>query len=181
MLKMLNVLHTPELLHILASMGHGDEIAIVDCNFPAVSMGQRVVRLDGATLAEVLEACMQLLPLDSFVPEPAIRMEQVHAPHEIPPVQQECQEIIDQAEGKHVPLAGISREDFYQRSRQAFAVLITGERRPYGCILLKKGVIVPDSAGGPPPAGIVEECLPAAAMATAEGHEHNGHPGRNGR
>lgn len=179
MLKMLTVLHTPELLHILASMGHGDELAIVDCNFPAVSMSQRVVRLDGATLAEAVDACLQLLPLDTFVREPAIRMEQVHAPDEVPEVQQECQEIIDRAEGKHLPLAGISREAFYQRARQAFAVLITGERRPYGCILLKKGVI-PASVGAVLPTGLEEESLPVPAMA-AEGAESNGHPGHNGR
>src|SRR5882757_8411801 len=73
MLKTLSVLHTPELLHVLASMGHGDEVALVDCNFPAASMAQRLVRLDGAYLPAVLEACMQLLPLDTFVDKPALQ------------------------------------------------------------------------------------------------------------
>ena len=141
MLKTLSVLHTPELLHVLASMGHGDEIALVDSNFPAVSMAQRLARLDGAHLPAALEACMQLLPLDSFVDKPAHRMMQVHAPEDIPEVQQECQRIIDKYEGKHVALEGLTRGQFYERARQAYAIVYTSEPRAYGCVLLKKGVI----------------------------------------
>jgi L-fucose mutarotase len=143
MLKTLSVLHTPELLHTLASMGHGDEIALVDANFPTVSNAKRIVRLDGTDLATALEACLQLLPLDTFVPDAAFRMQQVHAPDEIPEVQKACQRIIDKAEGRTVPMKGISREAFYERTRQAFAVLVTSEQRLYGCILLKKGVVFP--------------------------------------
>ena len=143
MLKTLSVLHTPELLHTLASMGHGDELALVDSNFPAVSMAQRLVRLDGADLPSTLEACLKLFPLDTFVKEPALRMMQVHAPDEIPEVQLICQKIIDASEGKHQKLAGISREAFYERARKAYAVVITGEARTYGCILIKKGVVFP--------------------------------------
>jgi L-fucose mutarotase len=141
MLKTLSVLHTPELLHVLASMGHGDEIALVDCNYPAVSNAKRLVRLDGSCLPAALEACMQLLPLDTFVEKPAFRMMQVHAPEEIPGVQQECQKIIDKCEGRHVQLEGISREEFYERAKKAFAIVYTSEPRGYGCLLLKKGVI----------------------------------------
>jgi L-fucose mutarotase len=141
MLKTLSVLHTPDLLHVLASMGHGDEIALVDSNYPAVSNAKRLVRLDGSSLPAALEACMQLLPLDTFVEKPAFRMIQVHAPEEIPGVQQECQKIIDKCEGRHVQLEGISREEFYERAKQAFAIVYTSEPRGYGCLLLKKGVI----------------------------------------
>ena len=143
MLKNLNILHTPELLHVLASMGHGDDVALVDCNFPAVSVAQRLVRLDGADLPTTLAACLQLLPLDTFVESPALRMLQVHAPDEVPAVQQECQEIINRAEGRKITLAGISREQFYEQARKAFAVIYTSELRGYGCLLLKKGVIFP--------------------------------------
>jgi L-fucose mutarotase len=143
MLKTLSVLHTPELLHTLASMGHGDEIAIVDANFPSVSNAQRLIRCDGADLPTVLEACLQLLPLDTFVDEPVARMMQVHAPEEVPDVQQICQVTIDRAEGRRVRIAGITREAFYDRARKAFAIVATGELRLYGCILLKKGVIFP--------------------------------------
>jgi|SRR5579859_5130674 len=141
MLKTLSRLHTPDLLHVLASMGHGDELALVDCNFPAVSMGRRLVRLDGADLPEALAACLLLVPLDTFVKEPAARMEQVHAPKEIPEVQQLCQRLIDKAEGRHIPLAAIDRKSFYVRAKDAFAVIATGERRLYGCILIRKGVV----------------------------------------
>lgn len=144
MLKSLSVLHTPELLHTLASMGHGDELAIVDANFPSVSNAQRLIRFDSADLPSVLEATLQLLPLDTFVDEPVARMMQVHAPDEVPEVQKICQIVIDKAEGRRVKVAGISREAFYERARRAFAIVATGELRLYGCILLKKGVIFPD-------------------------------------
>lgn len=143
MLKTLSILHTPELLHVLASMGHGDDLALVDSNFPAVSNAKRLVRLDGANLSEALEAILHLMPLDTFVDSPALRMQQVHAPDEVPEVQQECQKIINKAEGREVPLVGIKRENFYEEARKAFAVIYTTEQRPYGCLLLKKGVIFP--------------------------------------
>ena len=145
MLKLLSRLHTPDLLHALASMGHGDEIAIVDANFPSASMARRLIRMDAAGLPEVLDACLQLLPLDGFVDHPALRMEVVGSPAEIPVVQQECQALIDRHEGLgRVTLAGIERHAFYARAREAYAVVATGEPRPYGCIILKKGVVLPD-------------------------------------
>jgi len=147
MLKTLSVLHTPELLHALASMGHGDELALVDCHFPAASVAQRLVRLDGSDLPAALEACLHLIPLDTFVADPAARMLQVHAPSEVPEVQQLCQKEIDAAEGKHIELAGISREVFYERARNAYAVVATGEQRTYGCILIKKGVVLLSKPG----------------------------------
>jgi L-fucose mutarotase len=146
MLKTLGVLHTPELLHALASMGHGDEIALVDCHFPAVSVAQRLVRLDGADVPAALAACLHLIPLDAFVEDPVVRMLQVHAPDELPEVQQLCQDVIDTAEGRHVKLGAISREAFYERAGRAYAVIATGEQRTYGCILIKKGVVLPSTA-----------------------------------
>jgi L-fucose mutarotase len=143
MLKTLTRLHTPDLLHVLASMGHGDELALVDCHFPAVSMARRLVRLDGADLPEALAACLHLMPLDSFVADPALRMEMVDDPARIPEVQALCEKIIDRAEGRHVALAGIERHAFYQRSQKAYAIVATGEMRPYGCLLIKKGVALP--------------------------------------
>lgn len=143
MLKTLTALHTPDLLHALASMGHGDEIALVDANFPATTMARRTVRLDGANLPDALSACLQLLPLDTFVDHPVARMVQGHAPAELPEVQRECQEILDRAENRKIEMEGISRFDFYERARQAYAVVATGELRGYGCLILKKGVIFP--------------------------------------
>jgi L-fucose mutarotase len=143
LLKTLTRLHTPELLHALASMGHGDELALVDAHFPSVSMARRIVRLDGADLPEALAACLRLIPLDTFVPDPALRMEMADNPPKVPEVQKICQEVIDKAEGRHVPLAGIERHAFYERAQNAYAILATGETRPYGCILIKKGVALP--------------------------------------
>ncbi len=147
MLKGLNRLHTPDLLHVLASMGHGDELAVVDAHFPAASLARRLVRLDGADLPEAVDACLALMPLDTFVPEPALRMEVAGKPKEIPEVQSLCQAVIDrqesQQEGRRVALIGIERQAFYARAREAFAIVLTGEMRPYGCVLLKKGVAVP--------------------------------------
>lgn len=143
MLKTLTRLHTPELLHMLASMGHGDELAVVDCHFPAVSMARRLVRLDGADLPETLAACLHLMPLDTFVPAPALRMEVADDPARLPEVQALCQPVIDRAEGRAVPLQGIERHAFYERAKQAYGIIATGEMRTYGCLLLKKGVVLP--------------------------------------
>jgi L-fucose mutarotase len=142
MLKNLSPLHTPELLHTLASMGHGDELAIVDAHFPAVTMAKRLVRLDGIPAPAVLEACLRLIPLDTFVEDPALRMEVVNEPEFIPEVQKEFQRVIDQEEGRHLALSKLERYAFYERARSAYAVVATGELRPYGCVVIKKGVVL---------------------------------------
>jgi L-fucose mutarotase len=142
MIKNLSPLHTPELLHTLASMGHGDDLAIVDAHFPAVSMAKRLVRLDGVTAPAALEACLYLIPLDTFVDQPALRMAVVDDPDQIPEVQQQFQKVIDHQEGRHWPLAKIERHAFYERARRAYAIVVTGESRPYGCVLITKGVVV---------------------------------------
>jgi L-fucose mutarotase len=141
-LKTLSPLLNADLLHALASMGHGDELAIVDAHFPAASMARRLVRIDGANAPEVLAACLSLMPLDTFVECPAHRMELVHAPDEVPEVAHDFQRAIDDAEARHLPLGKIERHAFYKRAQQAYAIVATGERRPYGCILITKGVVL---------------------------------------
>ena len=142
MLKNLTSLHTPELLHTLASMGHGDDIVVVDAHFPAVSMAQRLIRLDGVSAPAALDAILQLIPLDSFVDDPALRIEVVGKPDEIPDVQKEFQAVIDKREGKSSPLGKLERFAFYERAKKAFAIVATGELRTYGCVVIKKGVIL---------------------------------------
>ncbi|MEA3163272.1 MAG: L-fucose mutarotase [Verrucomicrobiota bacterium] len=142
MLKNLSPLHTPELLHTLASMGHGDDLVIVDAHFPAVSMAKRLIRLDGVGGPAALEACLRLIPLDTFVDDPALRMAVVDDPDQIPEVQQEFQKVIDREENKHWPLVKIERPAFYERAKKAYAIVVTGELRPYGCVLIKKGVVL---------------------------------------
>jgi len=142
MLKNIDPLIDPDLLTVLAQMGHGDELAIVDANFPAVTMGRRVVR-SSAPAPRVLEAVLSLMPLDDFVDAPAAVMQVVGAPDEIPETVAEFQRAADRAEGRPVQFERIERFAFYERARSAFAVVATGETRLYGCILVKKGVIRP--------------------------------------
>jgi L-fucose mutarotase len=131
-------------------MGHGDEVVVSDANFPADSIARQtalgqLLRMDGADAPRAVRAILSVLPLDSFVEHPAIRMEVVDAPSELLPVHREVQAEIDSAEGRRWTLAGIERMAFYERAKQAYCVVTTGERRFYGCFIFKKGVIPPDS------------------------------------
>jgi L-fucose mutarotase len=143
MLKGLDPLLSADLLHVLRAMGHGDELAIVDANFPAASMGRRVVRMDGVSATRALEAVLSVMPLDDFVDEPCARMQVVDDPDAVPEVCKEFQELIDLAEGRRFRLGKLERFAFYERARQAFALVQTGETRLYGNVLLKRGVIRP--------------------------------------
>lgn len=145
MLKGLNPLLTPELLHTLAEMGHGDTIAIVDRNFPAYAYNNRVINLAGCNVVDASEAIFSLLPLDNFVPTPIARMEVVGDPDAIPDVQAEFIRAATQSAGRPLAAEPIERHSFYTRTRDAFAVAITGETRPYGCFLARKGVL-PETA-----------------------------------
>jgi L-fucose mutarotase len=138
-----------DLLYALRRMGHGDEIAVVDTNFPAHAVAMSTVigeplLMAGVNAARAVEAILSVMPLDTFVPDPACRMEVVGDPDAVPPVQREVQQAVDRAAGKHVPLAAVERFDFYDRAKSAFAILITGERRFYGDFILKKGVVPPE-------------------------------------
>lgn len=144
MLKGISPLLNADLLHVLAAMGHGDELALVDANFPAASTAQRLVRLDGVDSTTAGAAILGLLPLDTFVDEPLIRMEPADQPSDVPPVQQEMLALAVAAENRQITMAGLSRLDFYERTKTAFAVVATGERRAYGCFILVKGVIFQD-------------------------------------
>ena len=141
MLKGLNPLLSPDLLYVLAGMGHGDEVALVDRNFPAVSTGRRLVALTGLDVTTAASAILSVLPLDTFVERPVARMEVVGDADTVPEVQQEVFALCRTAEGRDVKIASLTREAFYERARLAFAVVATTEARPYGCFLLTKGVI----------------------------------------
>ena len=143
MLKGIDPLIGPDLLHALAAMGHGDEIAIVDANFPAAATARRLVRVEGAGAPTVLSAVLSLLPLDTFTETPAAVMAVVGDPQAVPPPVREFQSILDNVAGKPVRVATLEREAFYDRARRAFAVVATGERRFYGNILVTKGVVPP--------------------------------------
>lgn len=150
MLKGLNPLLNAEVLYALRAMGHGDDLIICDTNFPADSVARQtrlgeLLRIDNVTAAQAIEAVLSVYPLDTFVDDAAARMEIVGKPDEIPPVQQEVQTVIDAAEGRSWPMVPIERYAFYERAKQAYCVIQTGERRFYGCFALRKGVIPPDA------------------------------------
>lgn len=148
MLRGIDPLLGPELLHTLRAMGHGDEIAIVDANYPAAGDARCLLRLDGVRATDALGAVVSILPLDSFVECAAWRMEVVGAPDEVPEVVEEFQTILNESGSGPTTIGALERFAFYDRVKQAFAVVATGERRFYGNILLKKGVIGPDSNVG---------------------------------
>jgi len=141
MLKGVNPLLSPELLYVLAAMGHGDELAIVDSNFPAASIGRKIVRLDGANVIDACTAIVGFLPLDTFVEYPIYRMQIVGDPEAVPTVQVEFLNVCETLEGRSLSVSSLSRQEFYDRAKLAFAVVATSEQRPYGCFLLVKGVI----------------------------------------
>ena len=124
-------------------MGHGDTLVIGDANFPGTSISRRTHRMDGLSATDVLEAVLTLMPLDSFVSDPAQVMQVVDDPEAIPPVVSEFQRIIDAVADHPAPIAKVERFAFYDLARDGFAVLQTGEERLYGNIILKKGVIAP--------------------------------------
>ncbi len=144
MLKNTDPLLNPDLLYILAAMGHGDEIAIVDANFPAESMGERTVRLDGVNATRALDAVLTVLPLDDFVERPAAVMQVVGDADAEPETVREFKATAAAAEGRTVEFEAVERFAFYDRTREAFAVVATGERRLYGNVILVKGIVRPD-------------------------------------
>ncbi|PKP74301.1 MAG: ribose ABC transporter [Alphaproteobacteria bacterium HGW-Alphaproteobacteria-6] len=150
MLKGIDNRLNAEVLFALRAMGHGDTLVLADTNFPSDSIARSTVlgdllRMDNLTAAEAAAAVLSVLPLDTFVDDFAGRMEMVGAPAEVPPVQAEVQAAIDAAEGRPRPMIGIERFDFYDRARDAYAVIQTGERRFYGCFIFRKGVIPPEA------------------------------------
>jgi L-fucose mutarotase len=132
----------PDLLHVLRAMGHGDEIAIVDANYPAENAGPTVIRLDGLSASTVLDAILTVMPLDTFVEEQAIGMEVVGDAKKREQTHKDFDKLVKQYEPA-MKLTLIERFAFYDRVRGAYAIVQTGERRLYGNILLKKGIIRP--------------------------------------
>ncbi|MCO5734486.1 RbsD/FucU family protein [Rhizobium sp. SSA_523] len=142
MLKGIDPLLSPELLATLRAMGHGDEIALVDGNYPAVEHARRLVRLDGLGLVPVLDAILSVLPIDDFVPQAIFRSTRGQDRDHFEPVHHEMIACCQRHEPKQpvVPLVG---DEFYQRVRRAHCVVQTGEPRLYANIILRKGVIRP--------------------------------------
>lgn len=146
MLKGIDALLTPDLLHALASMGHGDDIALVDGNHPAAtvassSVSGRLIRLPGVRIEDAARAILSVFPLDTFVDDPVRRMEVVGEPSTIPEAQVDVANVISELTGPKVEMKGVERFSFYEQAKTAFAVVQVGDSRPYGCFLFKKGVL----------------------------------------
>ncbi|WP_158926527.1 RbsD/FucU family protein [Acidisphaera sp. S103] len=142
MLKSIDPVLSADLLWVLAAMGHGDDLALVDANHPAERIAGstasgRLIRLPGLTMGRVSRAVLSVLPIDDFLPDPVRRMQVVGEPDAWPEVQKEVQAEL----GPSLVLSGIERFAFYDAAKSAFAVVQVGDPRPYGCFLFRKGII----------------------------------------
>ena len=140
MLKGISPILSPELLKILCEMGHGDEIVIGDGNFPAASNAKRLVRCDGLGVPEILDAVLQVLPLDTYVASPVALMA-TGAGEETPEIWRTYDEIIEKHNGK-TEISQVERFEFYERARNAYAVIASSETAIYANVILKKGVVI---------------------------------------
>ncbi len=144
MLRGLDPLMSPALLYHLASMGHGDELAVVDRNFPASATASRLVRLPSAGLVAAVKAILTVFPLDQWGKTPFSAMARGGSPATFAPSVTAAFEMSLEAAGRSFEIEALEAQSFYTRARSSFAVLATGEEQLYGCILLRKGVVLPE-------------------------------------
>lgn len=140
MLNKIPKLLSPELVKAMMEMGHGDELVLADANFPGHALHPRVLRADGLGVPELLSAILELLPLDHYAEHQAALMAVVPGDSAVPVIWEEYKRII----AEHDPAAALAYEErfqFYERSKTAYAIVVTGEEALYGNIILKKGVI----------------------------------------
>ena len=138
MLKGISPVLSPRLLETLCRMGHGDEIVLADAHFPGESLNRYVIRADGISVSQLLEGILPLFELDTYEAS-LVMMEAVAGDSLDPSVEQAYQKVICRHAGEQT-IQRIGRFDFYDRARSAFAVVMTGETRKYGNLILKKGV-----------------------------------------
>jgi len=152
LLKSIDPVLSADLLWVLAAMGHGDDLALVDANHPAERISRstasgRLIRLPGLTMARVARAILSVLPIDDFLPDPIRRMQVVGDPDVWPAVQSEVQSEVNAVLTGSAAMRGIERFAFYDAAKAGFAVVQVGDPRPYGCFLFRKGVIAGDEPG----------------------------------
>lgn len=141
MLKGIPPILSPELMKVLLEMGHGDEIVLADGNFPASTCARHLVRADGHNVPELLDAILQFFPLDAYVDAPVGLMAVVPGDPTKPIIWNEFQQIIAKHEPQHNKVEFIERFAFYERAKQAFAIVATSEGALYANLILKKGVV----------------------------------------
>ncbi len=140
MLKNIPKILSPQLVKTLMEMGHGDEIVIADANFPSCSISQNVIRADGLSGTEILEAILNLFPLDTYVENQVFLMEVVPGDPYKPEIWEDYKEILKKS-GENYHIKELERFAFYERAKSSFAVIATGEEALYANIILKKGVV----------------------------------------
>ena len=141
MLKGIDPLLSGDLLKILDDMGHGDQLLLVDRNYPAAASGKPVIRLGEVGVLRAAEAILSVYPLDSFIDHPLERMEVEDDPIKTTSLQDGLLELAKEAENRNLEYGVIPRLSFYERAKNAYAVVHTLEDQPYGCFILQKGVI----------------------------------------
>ena len=145
MLKGIPAIIPPELLKLLAEMGHGDELTIGDGNFPGHTCCKTVVRMDGHGVPEILEAVLKLMPLDPYVEHPVSLMAVVPGDNVETPIWDTYREIVKKYDDREEPFEHIERFAFYDRVKEKSSfVIMSGETALYANVILKKGVIVPE-------------------------------------
>ncbi len=137
---------SPELLHALRSMGHGDKLVLADANFPSASLAKKLIRLDGVNIPNAAKAILSVLPLDSFVDYPVERMEIDDNPDEINDVHQDLIDVLKNSAGDKWKVGSIERFKFYEKAKQAYMIVSTTDARAFGCFIITKGVIKPDGS-----------------------------------
>lgn len=131
----------PDILHALRAMGHGDEIVIADGSFPAETVARRLVRMEASDMPRMLRAVLSVLPIDESEPDPVLGMEVIGEPDTIMPAHEAISAILGEVTDGAVRLRRIERYAFYERAKQAFAVIATGERLFYGNVIIRKGTV----------------------------------------
>jgi L-fucose mutarotase len=146
MLRFVDPVISAELLYVLMLMGHGDDLVICDVNHPAVTIAKettygQLVDLSGCTIPQATRAILKLMPLDTFVEQPVMRMRVVGDPNGIVPIFGQMQDVLNESQGHAVNMGAHDRFDFYAAAKKSFAIVRTSDPGPYGCFILKKGVI----------------------------------------
>ena len=146
MLKGIDQRLSAEIVHVLMLMGHGDDLVICDVNHPAATIAAqtsygKLIDMAGCDLPTAAAAILSLMPLDSFVPAPVARMQVVGNPAGVVPIFARMQAVLDRAEGRAVAMQTLERFAFYDAAKAAFAIIRTADSGPYGCFILKKGVV----------------------------------------
>jgi L-fucose mutarotase len=146
MLKGINQRLSAEIVHVLMLMGHGDDLVICDVNHPAATIAAettygKLIDMAGCDIPTGAAAILSLMPLDTFVPAPVARMQVVGNTGGVVPIFARMQAVVDRAEGRAVTIESLERFAFYEAAKRSFAIIRTADSGPYGCFILKKGVV----------------------------------------